>query len=140
MNFCFVVIFSILFSFFSAKTVPPSRSMPFVYKVLNFFVQHFPNLSIFCKACKCGLLRDCKSAGTKNSAKGLMAVFTWPSSILYRLCEADGLNSLRTALQTIAILVTMVALRHRARANINHSLPLRHQAMDASRLAVWVVA
>jgi len=42
MDFCFDVIFLILFPIFSAKTVIPSLSMPIVYKDLNFFVQHFP--------------------------------------------------------------------------------------------------
>ena len=48
MDYCFVVIFLILFSIFSAKTVTPSRSMPIGYKVLNFFVQHFPKFAYLC--------------------------------------------------------------------------------------------
>ena len=56
----------------------------------------------------------------------LMAIFTRPSAILYRLRETDGLNTLWAALQTVAISVAVVALRHWPCTNIYCFLPLAH--------------
>ncbi len=47
-GFLFDVIFLIFFSIFPSKIVIPNHSKPIVYKVLNFFVQHFPKFVYLC--------------------------------------------------------------------------------------------
>ena len=59
------------FPFFPQKQSPRAAQCQLSIRFWTFLFNIFQSLSIFCKACKCGLLRDCKSAGTDNSAKRL---------------------------------------------------------------------
>ena len=45
--------------------------------------------------------------------------------------KAYGTDGSRTVFESVAVAVAMVALRHRARANINGLFSLSHNTMDA---------
>jgi len=66
----FVLMLSFWY-FFPRKQSSRAAQCQLSIRIWTFLFDIFQSLSIFCKTCKCGLLRDCKSAGTDNSAKRL---------------------------------------------------------------------
>lgn len=69
-----------------------------------------------------------------------VAEFARTPAHLTGFLKAYGTDGSRTVFESVAVAVAMVALRHRARANINPLFHFYHDSVDAAQMAACVVA